>query len=64
MMSTDQLKRFLDMPDGLDRAGQREFIKGEFGRLNNRMGKEGNSHRRAEISYLLGCLGELGSRLG
>jgi len=52
------------MPDGLDRAGQREFIKGEFGRLNNRMGKEGNSHRRAEISYLLGCLGELGSRLG
>ncbi len=64
MMSTDQLKRLLDMPDGLDRAGQREFIKGEFGRLNNRMGKEGNSHRRAEISYLLGCLGELGSRLG
>ena len=51
------------MPDGLDRAGQLVFIKVEFGRLNNRMGKEGNSNRRAEISYLLLCLGELGSRL-
>ena len=63
MMSTGELMRLLAMPAGLDRAGQLVFIKGEFGRLNNRMGKERKSYRRAEISYLLLCLGELGSRL-
>lgn len=63
MMSTGELMRLLAMPAGLDRAGQLVFIKGEFGRLNNRMGKERKSYRRAEISYLLHCLGELGSRL-